>query len=297
MSTQVNTAFVQQFSDNLIHLAQQKGSRLMSTVMNKRVVGKNAHFDRLGATTAQVRTTRHGDTPLIDTPHSRRRVVLSDYEWADLIDRQDEVRMLVDPKSDYARAGGNAMGRAVDDLIIAAATGNATSVDSSDSASNVALPSTQIVDEDFGTADSNLTLAKMIEARKILMGNDVDMMEQLYLVHNADALGNLLNDTTVTSADFASIKALVKGEIDTFLGFKFIHTERLLGTADGTDTDPVKCLAYAKSGIGLGVGQDIEVRISERADKGYATQVYASLTMGATRIEEEKVVSIECVQS
>jgi hypothetical protein len=165
-----------------------------------------------------------------------------------------------------------------------------------DAGSNVALPSGQTVDEDFGTADSNLTLAKLVEAKRILDKNEISS-ENRTLVHNASALANLLNDTTVTSADYNSIKALVKGEIDTFLGFKFIQTELLNGTADGTDGDPVLCIAMQKDAMGLAMGQDINVRISERDDKSYATQVYASMSMGATRIEDEGVVSIECVQS
>lgn len=298
MSIEVDKAFVQQFSANLIHLAQQRGSKLAGTVMRKDVTGKYAHFDRLGATSAQKRTTRHGDTPLIDTPHSRRRVGLDDYEWADLIDQQDEVRMLIDPKSAYAQAGAWALGRTLDDLIVSAATGNAVSVSAADAASNVALPAAQTIDEDFGTgSDTNLTLEKLIEAKRILMKNEVDMSEEMTLVLNASALANLLNDSTITSADYNSIRALVRGEIDTFMGFKFVITERLSGTADGTDTDPVLCLAYPKSAIGLAMGKDINARISERDDKSYATQVYAAMTAGAVRIEDEKVVSIECVQA
>ena len=93
MSTEINKAFVQQFSSNLIRLAQQRGSKLVGTTMKKEVTGKYAHFDRLGATAASKRTSRHGDTPLTDTPHSSRRVSLEDYEVADLIDSQDEVRV------------------------------------------------------------------------------------------------------------------------------------------------------------------------------------------------------------
>ena len=296
MSTEINKAFVQQFSDTLIMLAQQKGTRLMGSVRTKKTVGKYDHFDRVGKVTAQIRTTRHGDTPQIDTPHSRRRVILNDYEWADLIDKQDEIRMLVDPRSTYAQAGGHALGRKMDELILDAATGNATAIDSADASSNVSLPSGQTIDEDFGTADSNLTLAKLIEAKRILDKNEISDMDRT-LIHNSSALSNLLNDTTVTSSDYSSIKALVRGEIDTYLGFKFVRTELLNGTADGTDTDPVLCLAIQKDAMGLCLGQDINVRISERDDKSYATQVYASMTMGATRIEDEGVVSIECVQA
>ncbi len=297
MSTEINKAFVQQFSDNLMHLSQQKGSRLIDSVMMQQVTGKYAFFDRLGATSAVKRTSRHGNTPLINSPHSRRRVQMDDYEWADLIDKQDKIRMLISPESDYVQAGAWALGRSMDDEIIRALTGNAEAIDAADAASNVALPAGQVVDEDFGAADSNLTVAKLREAKRILDSNDVDPEEERFMIVNASALSNLLGETEVTSADFNTVRALVQGELDTFLGFKFIRTERLLGTADGTSADPVLCVGYARSALGLALGQDINARISERDDKSYATQVYACMTMGATRVEEEKVVSVQCVQS
>lgn len=294
MSNQVNVAFVQQFADNLIRLAQQKGSRLIGTVMVKKVTGKYHHFDRLGATTASLRTTRHGDTPLVNTPHSRRRVILADYEVADLIDSQDEIRMLIDPKSAYATNMADALGRSLDDIIITAATGNATAVDSADAGSNVAFAAGMIVDEDFGAANSNLTFEKLNEAKRLLRANDIDPDEPLYCVVNASALHSLLSESEVQSIDTNTVRALVNGDLDTFMGFKFVHSERLSGA--GTEGDPTLVLCYAKSAIGVGMGEDIKVRMSERDDKSYATQVYASMTAGAVRIEEEKIASIQCVQ-
>ena len=102
-----------------------KGSLLRGTVDTESVVGKHAFFDQVGVATAVKRTTRHGDTPQIDTPHSRRRVSLVDYEYADLIDNQDKIRTLIDPTSSYALAAAYALGRAQDDEIIAAASGTA----------------------------------------------------------------------------------------------------------------------------------------------------------------------------
>lgn len=291
MSTEINKAFVQQFSNNLLILSQQKGSKLAGAVMRKDVTGKYAHFDRLGATVASLRTSRHGDTPLVDTPHSRRRVTLNDYEVADLIDHQDEVRMLIDPKSAYATSMGYALGRSLDDIIIDAADGNATSIDSSDAASNVAVAHT--VDEDFNTANSDIILEKVIEARRILTANEV-AEEELFFALDATALyTGLMNEAEVQSADYNSIRALVRGELNTFLGFNFIQTERLNDSSEGFKN----CLAWAKSGLGLAIGQDINVRMSERADKSYATQVYAAMTAGAVRVEEEKVVVVEAYRA
>ena len=97
MSIQITTAFVQQYSANIQMLSQQMGSLLRDKVRVESVVGKNAFFDQVGSVTAVLKTSRHSDTPQIDTPHSRRRVSLADYEFADLIDQQDKVRLLIDP--------------------------------------------------------------------------------------------------------------------------------------------------------------------------------------------------------
>lgn len=86
MSTQITTAFVQQFSANVTLLAQQTGSMLRNAVNVETVKGEKAFFEQIGKAAAVQRTSRHGDTPLVDTPHSRRMVTLTTYEWADLVD-------------------------------------------------------------------------------------------------------------------------------------------------------------------------------------------------------------------
>lgn len=296
MSIEVNKAFVQQFSDNIILLSQQRGSKLLDLVMQKPITGKYAHFDRIGAVEAREKTSRHSQVVRSDTPHSRRRVAIKDFYAADMVDKEDDIRMLVDPRNVYAQNIAYALGRKIDDIILEALTGNAASIDADDASSNIALPSSQIVTEDFGTADSNLTLKKLIEAKRLLDKNDV-MDEERIIVVNASAVANLLNDTTITSADYNSVKALVAGEINTFLGFRFVMCNRLRGTADGTDTDPVQVVAFLRSAVGFALGQNVQVRMDELPDYHYSTQVYASMTGGAVRIEEEKVVKIECVQS
>lgn len=296
MSIQVNNAFVQQFSDNIILLSQQKGSKLLDLVMQKPITGKYAHFDRIGAVEARQKTSRHADVVYTDTPHSRRRVGIEDFYAVDLVDKEDDIRMLVDPRNIYAQNIAFALGRKIDDLILAAATGNSTAVDSDDASSTVALPSSQVVGEDEGTANSNLNLEKLIAAKKILDNNDVDDEERIIVV-NPSAVAALLAIEKVTSSDYAAIKALVAGEINTYMGFRFVKSTRLRGTADGTDTDPMQVVAFLRSGIGFALGQNVQVRMDELPAKHYSTQVYASMTGGAVRIEEEKVVKIECVQS
>ena len=286
MSTQVTTAFVQQFASNVELLSQQRGSRLRRAVSEEAVTGEKAFFDQIGSSAAQKRTTRHGDTPLMETPHSRRMVTLDEYEWADLIDTADKVKMLADPTSQYAQTAAFAIGRSMDDVVITAATGTAKTGKAG--ATSTSLPSgNQIA---HGSAD--MTLAKLLSAKKILDDADVDPSLKRYMIVGPAQLEALLGVTSVTSADFNSVKALVQGEINTFLGFEFIVSTRL-AVASNIRT----CFAFAEGGIKLGVSKDVTARIDERSDKSYSTQVYYCAQFGATRMEEDKVVQISCDES
>jgi len=288
MSNQVTTAFVQQYSNNVQMLSQQMGSRLREAVDVESITGKNAYFDQVGSTTAQIRTSRHSNTPQIDTPHSRRRVSLADYEWADLIDDADKVRMLIDPTSSYAKAAAAAMGRSMDDVIITALGGTAYSGETG--GTSVALPSTQ----KFATSNQSdgLTVAKLLDAKKKMDLADVDPSIPRYVVCGATQISDLLNTTEVKSSDFNTVKALAQGQVDSFLGFKFIMSNRL--SFDASNTDDRLVFAFTKDAIKLAIGKDVTARISERDDKSYSTQVYYCMSIGATRMEEEKVVQIPC---
>lgn len=287
MSFQVSTAFVQQYTTNVSLLLQQRGSKLRDAVTVGSYTGKAAKaVEQIGAVTAQARTSRHADTPLISTPHDARWVFPTDYEWADMIDDQDKLRMLIDPTSPYAVNGAYALGRAMDDLIITAALGTAMTGENGSTSTVFATATQQIA-----VGGTGLTIAKLRQARRILMGNEVDVaMDPLYIAVTATQLDELLGTTEVTSSDYNTVKTLVSGDIDTFLGFKFIQCERL-GTDGSGDR---RCIAWAKSGLHLGMWNDITTKISERADKSYATQVYVKGTFGATRTEEKKVVEIIC---
>ena len=288
MSNQITTAFVQQYSSNVQMLSQQMGSVLRGVVDVESVTGKNAFFDQVGKTTAVVRSSRHADTPQIDTPHSRRRVTLADYEWADLIDNADKVRLLIDPTSSYAKAAAAAMGRAMDDVIIAALGGTAYTGETG--STSVSLPAGQ---KPYSASQTDgLTVAKLLNAKKILDLADVDPSLPRFIVCGPTQISDLLNTTEVKSSDYNTVKALAMGQLDSFLGFKFIVTNRL--KFDATNTDDRLAYAFTSDAIKLAIGQDVLARIDERADKSYSTQVYYAMSIGATRMEEEKVVEIAC---
>jgi hypothetical protein len=284
MSTQITTAFVNQFSANVQMLSQQMGSLLRNAVDTESVNGEKAFFDQVGQAAAVLRTSRHQDTPIVETPHTRRMVTMSDYEYADLIDDSDKVRLLVDPTSTYSRAAAAAMGRAMDDVIITAALGSSQT--GKDGSTTTALPAGQKI----AHGSAGLTIAKLVSAKELLDAASVDPSIPRHIIVSPKQVSDLLNNTTVTSSDFNTVKALAQGEVSSFVGFNFIVSNRL-NTDSNSDR---QVIAFAQDGLKLAVGKEPAARIDERADKSYSTQVYYCQTIGATRMEEEKVVEIAC---
>ena len=296
MSTQITTAFVEQYRNNVELLVQQRGSVLRDFVnTDNAIVGKTKFTEQIGSTEAQKQVSRHSDSPLVNTPHARRAYSLEDYEWGDLIDKNDKVRMLIDPTSSYAQAAAFAMGRAMDDVIIAAATGTAKTGVSG--GTDTPLPSSQVIlknaiDND-SDANHGLSPQKLRAAMTLFHENSVPEDEEKFLVVSPKAIQSLLTHKEVVSSDFNTVRALVNGEVDTYMGFRFIISNRL-----AIDSSSIRdCFAYTRSGLELGIGQDVMARIEERPDKSFSTYVYYCMTIGATRLEEEKVVKIEVDES
>lgn len=291
MSNQITTAFVQQYKSNVQLLLQQRGSKLRKTVSwpDSNYTGKAAKaVEQIGAVQAQKRTTRHGDTPLIETPHDARWVFPSDYEWADLIDDQDKLRTLIDPQSSYAVNGAYALGRALDDEILAAIFGTAKTGENG--STNTSFPSGQQVA--VGTGGSNvMNLGKLIEGKRLLMAAEVDLEnDKLWCIITAKQHAELLAITEIKSLDFNNRPVLVDGVVTRFLGINFVQCERVLLNA----TPDFRIPLFAQSGMHGAMWNDITTRISERDDKSYSTQVYVKGTFGATRTEERKVVELIC---
>ena len=283
MSTQITTAFVNQFSQNIQLLSQQMGSLLRNSVRQETVTGEKAFFEQIGSAVAQKRASRHASTPIMDTPHARRMVTMSDYEYADLVDDQDKIRMLISPESTYGKAAAAAIGRAMDDEIIDAL--GSTAKTGVSGGTSTALPSGQKI----AHGSAGLTIAKLISAKKIMDQNSVDPSIERYIVVSPEQIEDLLNTTSVTSSDFNSVKALVNGTVDSFMGFRFITSNRLKD--DGTSR---LCYAYAREGVVMALGKDVTAKIDPRPDKSYSTQIYYCSTFGASRMQEEMVVEIAC---
>lgn len=300
MSFQVPNFYQIRYRDDVISLSQQRTSRLRRTVREDpdELQGKAGYFDRMGAVEAEEVTGTLQDITLSDVPLSRRRIILRDFDWYGALDRGDKRRLAAGKAlpQKYVRNAVMAMNRKYDDLIIEAGRGNAYGVDKDDAATAVPLPSSQIVLVSVGGAGSGLNKAKILAAKEVIDGSDVDEEEERFAVVSNKQITDLLNITEVTSSDYVNIKALVEGKVQTWLGFTWIRSQRL--KTDPAVTTDRECMFYTKGAMGLAIGEDIMTDISPRTDKrGHPLQSSVMFSSDATRIEDEKFVLVRCRES
>lgn len=295
MSQNVPTHYAQEYASTIELLLQQRGSKLRDTVSFKAITGAKAAavVDQIGSVEATKRTTRYPSLTPADTPTDRPWVYPSDYDWNDLVDSIDKLRMITDPTSAYAINGAYAMGRAQDREIISSYFGDRKSGENG--GTTTSFPAGQQVAVNFGAAGNvGLTVAKLREAKRLLMAAEVDLeADPLTCVVTAKQHDNLLAEIQVISLDFQEKPVMTEGKVTRFLGFNFKQTELL--AVDGSAYRRVP--AHAKSGVCLAMWNDITTDISQRKDlAGLPMQVYVYGTFGATRIEEKKVVEIKCAE-
>lgn len=291
MPDQITVASVQEYKASVDLLLQQKGSRFRKAVNTGSYRGKAASVvEQFGPVVAQQRTSRHSDTPLLDVPQAKRWVFPSDWEWASLVDKQDTLRMVVDPVGPYAQNGANAMARAQDDVIIAAFFATAYTGENGTTTEAFSTASFQVGVNTGGTA-SSLNVAKLQAANRMLMGayyGEVD--EPVYCGISSYEHDAMLKEIQVQSKDFnGGQPVLVDGRVTRFMGANFILSERL-AISSGNRLIPF----WTASGMHMGIWQDTETSIDKRPDKGNALQVYLCETIGATRLQQGKVIQILC---
>lgn len=294
MSNQIPVGFSEEFTSEVRLLLQQEDSRFQNAVMTRSFRGKDAKaVEQIGAVSAVVRTTRHSDTPLSNTPHDARWIYPIDYEWADLIDPQDELRAIASFQSSYVQNAAAAMRRAKDDVIIAAIFSDTTKTgeDAGTTTSWATFVSAN-AGHQIATGSVGLTVAKLRAAKKALIAAEVDTEREMLTVGvGAEQHDDMLGETLAVSLDYQTKPVLMNGRISSFMGFNFIDSQRL---PLSSTTRSLPC--FAKSGMLLGIWNDVNGQVSERADKSYSVQVYAKMTIGATRLEEKKFVEILCTE-
>lgn len=298
MSNFITTAFVQQYATNVAMLLQQEGSRLRGCVQEYALYGQAAEvLEQFGQVSAVMNQARGSDTPLVNTPQNRRWCYPNDFDVADLIDNQDKLRLLIDPTGPYAKAQAYALGRAIDDQICAAFFSNSNT--GQNGSTSTAFPSGQQVAIATGaSASTGLNVAKLRAARQLFLAAEVSLdTEQFFVALDAKAHNDMLNEAQAVNLDYNTRPVLVDGRITSFMGFNFVHSERYPGAPSYQGTAPSnrQIPAWVKSGMALGIWNDISASVDRRPDKRNSWQVYTTGTFGATRLEEQRVVMINAL--
>jgi hypothetical protein len=278
MSVSISNAFVTLF-DAEVKQAYQADAVLRNTVRLRTGVTASTHkFPKIGSGVAQVRVPQTDVTPL-NVTYSQATVTLEDWIAAEYSDIFNQAKVNFDERSELVQVVSKAIGRRADQLVLNALANSSTSL---------------TVSNDIGTSDSNLNVAKLREAQRLLNAGNVPM-EDRYIVIHASNLSSLLSETAVTSSDFNSVKALVQGELDTFLGFKFItlgdRTEGgLTGGGSGSDRT---VYAYHKNAIGMAEGMGVRSEINYIPEKT-SFLVASMFSAGAVAIDAGGIVAITC---
>ena len=312
MSIEITKAMVDMFSANVYHLSQQEGSRLFQYCRQETQEGESKFYDRIGARKARRKEGRHSDEVYDDTPHSRRMLTTEDFYSADMVDNEDKLRTIMNIENEYAKAISMALGREMDLEIISGALGAA--YEGKKGTSSVNLPDSQKIAAFDGVATngSKLNIDTLRAVRKKFKQNEAIMKgAQLIFVCSAQQTDDLLANVEVQNADYNSVKALVQGEVDSFMGFKFVETELLPfnsapvaydhddGSMGGTESIPAgearRCMAFtAGKAIIAARGAFVDGRITELPSKHYSHQVYGKFNFGATRIEDVQLMEVFC---
>jgi len=302
MSLLIPVSFVDQFKANILMLSQQKPAKLRACCRMEDVTGDTMYVERIGPKDAQLRGARHGETPVSDAEHTRRKLSMADYIVpADLIDKPDKLKLLIDPQSVYTQNQAFSLNRAIDDVIITALGGPAYGGHAGGTTiNNYDVGECRLVESDGSvetagsdhdaTTDTPLSIAKLLTCKQLLDDANIDDERQRYFLCNPYNLNQLLNTTEVKSSDYNTVKALAQGNIDTYMGFKFLKSTRLV--ADGTDTSATLCYAFAQDAIVLAIAEEPNVSVSVRNDLCDSIQVFSTLSIGATRVEGPAVVEI-----
>lgn len=298
MSENLYSLFTTQFATNLELKLQQAGSKLRGKVMEGSHVGKQASpVQYMGPIKLRAPAGRFAPKDRTDAGFTRRWVFPQDGEVDQLIDSFDELKTIVDPKSQYSTNAAYAVGRAWDDAIITAATAAAyTGTDVNGLSSESFSTSSYRIADTFGsTAASGLTVAKLIEARRIFRHNEVDIdVDPMTLVIGSQQESDLLNQVEFVSREFNDKPVLTDGKVTRFLGFDIVVMERL--PTYTTNTRGV--LAFVKSGMYLGMWKETQNRVSIRNDlSGEPYDLYTCASYGATRLEPGRLLQIACLDS
>jgi hypothetical protein len=277
MSVSLSNAFVTLF-DAEVKQAYQGKAMLVPAVRQRRgVEGSTVKFPKVGKGVATLRVPQTDVTPL-NVSFSTVTLTLADYNAAEYSDIFNQAKVNFDERQELVQVVAGAMGRRQDQMILDALTASSTSL---------------TVSNDIGGTDSNMNITKLREAKRLMDKNNVPPDGRNIIIH-ANGLANLLSETSVTSSDFNSVKALVQGELNTFLGFTFhVLGDRSEGGLVIDGSLDRSCFAFHKDAVGYGEGIAMRTEINYIAEKT-SWLVNEVFSAGAVAIDDEGIVKITC---
>ena len=280
MAVSLSNAFVTLF-DAEVKQAYQASAMLVPAVRQRRgVEGSTVKFPKVGKGAATLRIAQTDITPL-NVGFSSVTCTLQDWNTAEYSDIFSQAKVNFDERSELVKVVASAMGRRQDQLILDALAGSGTSL---------------TVSNDIGASDSNMNIAKLREAKRLMDKNNVPPDNRNIIIH-ANGLANLLSETTVTSSDFNTVKALVQGELNTYMGFKFhvLGDRAEGGLAIDSSLDRV-CFAFHRDALGYaeGIGMRTEINYIAEKTSWLVNEVFSA---GAITIDAEGIVQITCRES
>lgn len=290
--TNIPNHFTTQFDSNWKHLVQQKNSKLKEYVTLDSIEGKEKSYNQLDATSMTQITDRSRDTRISDQAMAKRWIRPLNYDCAKLVDEFDEQFLgeVVLPTSPIIQSHAAAYARTCDKIIIDALGGTAFTGTTGTTATT--LPAGQKIAANYvesgAVANSGLTIAKLRAAKFLFDSNEVDEEEERIMVVSAKQLQDLLRTVEATSADYNTVRALVDGTLNTFMGFKFRRSQQL-----PLAVDIRSCFAYVKSGVIL-AERGLKTMMDVRPDLSHSLQIRSVASLAAVRMEEKKVVEIAC---
>ena len=308
-----STAFIPSFKSEIVRLFQEEAGGLRSTVRTRTIVGKSDHWERLGGIELTSVTTRHQAWPYTPGTFTRRRVNMSDYAGSERLDQLDEVRMMINPRNEHTSNLMRAWQRTIARTITDAIDGNSLAVSNVEATSTVALPASQTI----ANGGTGLTMAKLRQSQRILDNAGVPRDGRRHILVSAYALEDLMADTQFTSADYTSMRALQDGgagliNSGTFMGLQWHMISdavpddtSVTGASVGTPVSPIlpksgnirTCFVYHQDAMGLTFAKEASASVSIRNDLMDLWQVGVQGSLGATRILDAGVVTIDIDES
>ena len=277
MSVSLSNAFVTLF-DAEVKQAYQGKAQLVGAVRARRgVEGSTVKFPKVGRGVATPRIAQTDVTPL-NVGFSQVTLTLADWNAAEYSDIFSQAKVNFDERQELVQVVATAMGRRQDQMILDALAASGTSL---------------TVSNDIGGSDTNLNVAKLREAKRLMDKNNVPMDNRHIVIH-ANGLSSLLSETSVTSSDFNTVKALVQGDINTFLGFQFhVLGDRSEGGLAIDGSNDRTCFAFHRDslGYGEGIGMRTEINYIPEKTSWLVNEVFSA---GAIAIDAEGIVSITC---